>query len=60
MKNKILAFTAAALLASAIAFGFAQSSSGSGACCETETETCCTSPDQCPIPCCETGSTCQQ
>lgn len=60
MKNKILAFTAAALLTSAIAFGFAQSSNSSGACCEAETTTCCPSPDQCPIPCCETGSTCQQ
>jgi hypothetical protein len=57
MKNKILALTAAALLASAIAFGFTQSSGSS--CCDKESATCCPAPDQCPVPCCETGSTCQ-
>ncbi|MBL7783957.1 MAG: hypothetical protein JNM22_22160 [Saprospiraceae bacterium] len=59
MKNKVLALTTAALLASAIAFGFAQSSNGSGTCCETENTTCCPSSDDCPVSCCETGSTAQ-
>lgn len=54
MKNKILAFTAFALLAGSIAFATSQSGS---ACCDMQNSTCngvpCPSPDACPVPCCE-------
>lgn len=59
MKNKMLALGAAVLLISGLAFGFTQTTNT--ACCDMKASTCngepCPAPDQCPIPCCETGST---
>mgnify|MGYP000382006220 CR=1 FL=1 len=53
MKNKILALSAAILLAGGIAYGFSQSN---GSCCGIEASSkCCEPTDECPVPCCEAG-----
>ncbi|MEO6039238.1 MAG: hypothetical protein ABIQ93_12565 [Saprospiraceae bacterium] len=57
MKNKILAFSAAILLASGIAFGFTQYAN-SGQCCDPQANTCNGLPcpaGECPPHCCPSG-----
>lgn len=54
----MLALGASVLLFSGLAFGFSQSNNS--ICCNVEAATCnglpCPVPDQCPITCCEAGS----